>query len=112
VAFTKIITRYQIYHICIHTLHQSSLFPLPILGIFSIGIIFAFTYMCIQFYTLSTLLPTFPATSPLLLVPYPLIPGPVLASEFSDFVKEKKEERKNKKKKMTFLAFDTHTVSL
>jgi hypothetical protein len=49
-AFTKVLTIYQIYHIGIHPLHNSPLFPpSPIPGMVSTGIIFAFTYMYTYF---------------------------------------------------------------
>jgi hypothetical protein len=50
VAFTKVLTVYQIYHAQVHSLHLSPLlFPPPIPGMVSAGIIFAFTYICTQF---------------------------------------------------------------
>jgi hypothetical protein len=48
VAFTKVLTMYHIYHTWIHHLHCSPL-SAPIPGIVSMGIIFAFTYMCTHY---------------------------------------------------------------
>jgi hypothetical protein len=50
VAFTKVLTIYQIYNIWTHPIHCSHLPPPPPnLRIVSVGIIFAFTYMYTQF---------------------------------------------------------------
>jgi hypothetical protein len=58
-------------------------------------IIFAFTYMCTHFCTVFTLLPPFPASSPISLVPALPQAGSVPPSLwFSDFVEEKRENEK------------------
>jgi hypothetical protein len=50
VAFTKVLTVYQIYHTWIYLLHHSPLSPFPTIpGIVSKGIIFPFIYICTQY---------------------------------------------------------------
>jgi hypothetical protein len=50
VAFTKLLTIYQIYHSWSHPIHCSPLFhPAPIPGIVSVNVIFTCTYMCTQY---------------------------------------------------------------
>jgi hypothetical protein len=95
VAFTKVLTMYQIYQIGIHPLHCSALSP-PIPGRVSAGIIFASTYMCSQNLNRPHPPTPFPVTFPLPLVPTrPLSPRQDLFRLlFSDFIEEKKIKRK------------------
>jgi hypothetical protein len=101
VAFTKILTLYQIYH----PLHYSPSYncpPFP--GIVSTDIIFPFTYMHTQ-----DLHHVHPPPVPHLL-PFPLVPRPpgricstLLSSDFVKKEGEEEEEEEEKEKKMTFL---------
>jgi hypothetical protein len=73
---------------------------LPLIqGIVSTGIIFAFTCICIHFYAIFTLLPPFPTTSPLPLVP--TLPGG--QDLFHPLVLRFHSRKKIKKKIVTFL---------
>jgi hypothetical protein len=90
VAFTKVLTMYQIYHTWIHPLHHCPLTPpSPIPRMVSTGIIFAFTYTCTPFLLHIHPLPT--GTNP------PLGSGGRTHSAFlfSDFVEEQREKEKN-----------------
>jgi hypothetical protein len=98
VAFTKVLTMYQLYHTWIHHFHHSPSSPFPIHGIVTIVII-AFTYRCTHFLHHihpSTLFPHH------LFLPAGANPppqeGPVSPS-YSPLL----QERKDKKKNMTFL---------
>jgi hypothetical protein len=65
VAFTKVLTIYQVCHSCIHPPHHSPLPPpSPIPAIGSTGLIFPFTYVCTHIYTTFTLLHPFPTFPP------------------------------------------------
>jgi hypothetical protein len=62
VAFTKVITMYQIYCTWIHLLnHSPSSSSPPIPGVVSTGIIFAFRYMCTYFIAPHS--PSYPCSS-------------------------------------------------
>jgi hypothetical protein len=50
VAFTNVLAIYQIYHVWTHLLHHSPLFLPPSISVIaSTGIIFSFTYLCMQY---------------------------------------------------------------
>jgi hypothetical protein len=50
VIFTQVLTMYQIFHVLIHNLYHSLTSPHSLIpGTVSVGIIFAFTYMCTHF---------------------------------------------------------------
>jgi hypothetical protein len=95
VAFTWVLTMYQIYHTWIHPLYSSLLSSsLLIPGIVSTGIIFAFTHICTRF--LHHIHPPTPFCHHLPLSRLPALPPeqdlfhlPVL-----NFVEEKREKRK------------------
>jgi hypothetical protein len=90
-AFRKVLTIWQIYHTWIHSLHCSPLPPSLIPGIVIAGIIFALTYMYINFLHYIHSPTSFPSTS---CAPCPRRSCSVLM--YSYFVE-------GKKKKMTFL---------
>jgi hypothetical protein len=90
VAFTKVLTMYQMYHSWIHPLHLYH--PSPYCCNTSIGNIFAFTYMCTHFCTVFTLLPPFPATFSLPLLPPLPLSGPVLPSCSPIMYKKRKRQ--------------------
>jgi hypothetical protein len=70
VAFTKVLTIYQIYHTWVHHFHYSSSCPPPPTpGIVSTDIIFPFTYMYLQYLHHIHPPSPFPHSFPLLLVP-------------------------------------------
>jgi hypothetical protein len=105
VAFTKVLSMYQVYHTWIHPLHHCLLsLPTHIPGMVSIGIMFAFTYMCTQYlHHIHPPIPLFTSSSislvPNLPLPTPrqdLFYPPVLL-----FCRRKK--RKDKNKNMRFL---------
>jgi hypothetical protein len=103
VAFPQVLTVYPIYHTWIHLLNHSPSSPFPeIPGVVSIGIIFAFIYMCTYF--LHSIHPTtlFPNTFFLSLVPAPPLVRTCSTFLFSDFVKEKREKETNKQTNLTF----------
>jgi hypothetical protein len=84
VAFTKVLTLYQIYHTLIHPLHHSPLTSTPLIPeIASTGLTFPFTYMCTQYFLCYIHPPTsFSHMLPLPLVPTSPLPRPVLPSYF------------------------------
>jgi hypothetical protein len=61
--FTKVLILYQIYYNWIHPLYHSPLSLTPILGIFSTGLIFPFTYKWHSICTTFTLPHTFPTST-------------------------------------------------
>jgi hypothetical protein len=62
--FTKVLILYQIYYNWIHPLYHSPLSLPPVLGIFSTGLIFPFTYTWHSICTTFTLPLTFPTSTP------------------------------------------------
>jgi hypothetical protein len=65
VAFTKVLTMYQIYHTLIHPVHCSPLsLPPWIPETVSAGISFAFTYTCTHYLQCIPFLLLLPAASP------------------------------------------------